>query len=144
MDEEAAAAKEARLDRPGLTIFTDGSCLENGATGYAEVWKKGNDWEGLKSHMGWEQEAYDGECAALARALQTAASRYDASGEVTIFSDAQAAIVRMTSDNPGPGQQYALEARRHITALRAKDPNIQIEIRWCPEPPRNRRQRNGR
>ena len=21
---------------------------------------------------------------------------------------------------------------RHITALRAKDPNIQIEIRWCP------------
>jgi len=38
----------------------------------------------------------------------------------------------VTSDDPGPGQQYALEARQHITALRAKDPNIQIEIRWCP------------
>jgi len=38
----------------------------------------------------------------------------------------------MTSDDPGPGQQYALEARRHVTALRAKDPNIQIETRWCP------------
>jgi len=46
--------------------------------------------------------------------------------------DAQAAIVRMASDDPGPGKQYALEARRHITALRAKKPNIYIEIRWCP------------
>jgi len=38
----------------------------------------------------------------------------------------------MTSDEPGPGQQYALEARRHIVALRTKEPNAQIEIRWCP------------
>jgi len=38
----------------------------------------------------------------------------------------------MTSDNPGPGQKYALEARRHIAALRAKEPNARIEIRWCP------------
>jgi len=53
IEEEAAAAKEVRLDRPGLTIFTDGSRLENGATGYAAVWKKENDWEGLKSYMGW-------------------------------------------------------------------------------------------
>jgi len=55
-------------------------------------------------------------------------NRDDPIGAVTIFS----AIARMTSDEPGPGQQYALEARRHITALRAKEPNIQIEIRWCP------------
>jgi len=62
----------------------------------------------------------------------TAATRDDSIGAVTIFSDAQAAIVRMTSDDPGPGQKYALEARRHITTLEAKDLNIQIEIRWCP------------
>jgi len=130
--EEAAAAREARLDRPGLTIFTDGSRLENGATGYAVVWKKGSDWEGLKSHMGWGQEAYDAECAGLARALQVAATRGDSIGAVTIFSDAQAAIARMTTDKPGPGQQYALEARRHIATLQAKEPNAQIEIRWCP------------
>ena len=52
IEEEAAAAKEARFDRPGLTISTDGSRLENGATGYAAVWKKENDWEGLKPQMG--------------------------------------------------------------------------------------------
>jgi len=96
IEEEAAAAKEARLDRPGLTIFTDGPRLENGATGYAAAWKKGNDWKGLQSHMGWGQEACDSECAALARALQTAASRDDPIGAVTIFSDAQADDLRRT------------------------------------------------
>jgi len=35
------------------------------------------------------------------------------------FTDAQASIWRMTSDDPGPGQKYAIEARKHITALRA-------------------------
>ena len=38
----------------------------------------------------------------------------------------------MTSDEPGPGQLYALEARKHIASLRTKEPNVQIEIRWCP------------
>jgi len=38
----------------------------------------------------------------------------------------------MTSGDPGPGPKYALEARRHIAALRAKEPNVKIEIRWCP------------
>ena len=51
IEQEAAAARKARLDLPCLTIFTDGARLENGATGYAAVWKKGNDWDGLKSHM---------------------------------------------------------------------------------------------
>jgi len=42
IEEEAAAASEARQPiRPGLTIFTDGSRLENGATGYAVAWEKG-------------------------------------------------------------------------------------------------------
>ena len=51
---------------------------------------------------------------------------------VTIFSDAQAAIRRMASDDPGPGQKYAIQAQRHIAALRRAKPGITIEIRWCP------------
>jgi len=47
IEEEAAVALGAkRLDRHGLTIFTDGSCLENGAPGYAVTWKKGLTWKG--------------------------------------------------------------------------------------------------
>ena len=39
---------------------------------------------------------------------------------------------RMASDEPGPGQKYAIQARRHIAALRRARPGITIEIRWCP------------
>jgi len=55
------------------------------------------------------QEAFDAECAALARALQVAATRNHTIRSVTVFTDAQAAIWRMSSDGPEPGQKYALE-----------------------------------
>jgi len=45
---------------------------------------------------------------------------------------AQAAIMRMTHDEPGPGQTYALQARKAIAALREREPSVEIEFRWCP------------
>jgi len=36
----------------------------------------------------------------------------------------------MASDAPGPGQQYALQARKHIATLRRARPGIVIETRW--------------
>jgi len=82
--------------------------------------------------MGNNQEAYDAECAALAHALELAAQRSTTPERVTIFSDAQAAIRRMASDEPGPGQQYALLARKHIATLRRARKGVVVEIRWCP------------
>jgi len=82
--------------------------------------------------MRYNQETYDAECATLALALEEAARRNPTPERVTIFSDAQAAIRRMASDEPGPGQQYALQARKHIATLRKARPGIVIEIRWCP------------
>jgi len=67
--------------------------------------------------MGSNQEAYDAECAAPARALEEASKRNTIPGRVTIFKDAQPAIRRIASDEPGPGQQYALQARKHIATL---------------------------
>jgi len=81
--------------------------------------------------MGFEQEAYEAECAAIARALETAARRRKKLGHLTIFTDVQAAIWRVTSDDSGPGQKYAIAARKHIAELRCKEPEISIEIRWC-------------
>jgi len=69
-EEEAEAKAAAEKARPGLTMFTDGLRMEDGAAGYAVVWKKGESWKGIKTHMGYNQEAYDVECAALARALK--------------------------------------------------------------------------
>jgi len=129
-EEEAGAKAEAEMDR-GLTMFTDGSRLDSGAAGYAVVWKNGQTWKGIKTHMGYNQEAYDAECAALVHALESA-SRNTTPERVTIFTDAQAAIRRMASEELGPGQQYALQARKHIATLRRARPGITIEIRWCP------------
>ena len=81
--------------------------------------------------MGWGQEAYGAGCAAISKALRVAVSRNYALCTVTIFTDAQAAIWRMTSDDPEPGKKYAIMARKHIAALRAKEPGVKIEIRWC-------------
>jgi len=33
---------------------------------------------------------------------------------------------------PGAGPKYAIIARKHIATLRVKEPNVKIEIRWCP------------
>jgi len=38
----------------------------------------------------------------------------------------------MASEEPGPGQQYALQASKHIATLRKARPGIIIEIRRCP------------
>jgi len=38
----------------------------------------------------------------------------------------------MASEEPGPAQQYALQAWKHIATLRKARPGIIIEIRWCP------------
>jgi len=131
-EEREKAKRETEKERPGLIMFTDGSRQEEGAAGYAVAWKGGHTWKGIKTHMGYNQEAFDMECAALARALETAARRSPPPNYVTIFTDTKAAIRRMASDRPGPGQKYALEARRHIAALRRAAPGIAIEIRWCP------------
>jgi len=55
--------------------------------------------------MGFNHEAYNAECAALARALKTAAEIAPTPSHITIFMDAQAAIRRMSTEQPGPGQK---------------------------------------
>jgi len=126
-----AAGKQAERDRAGLAIFTDGSRLNSRAAGYAVAWKSKGRWASIKTHMGYNQEAYDAECAALARALEMAGQRQTVPEKVAIFTDAQAAIRRMASEDPGPGQQ-SIQARKRIAKLGTERPNTCIEIRWCP------------
>jgi ribonuclease HI len=64
--------------------------------------------------------------------LEVAAKRRSTPEGVTIFTDAQAAIRRIASDEPGPGQKYAIQARKWVRILREARPDITIEIQWCP------------
>jgi len=73
VEERGRAKEEAEEDREGLTIFTDRSKLESGAMGYRIAWKAGDQWVGVKMYQSYNQEAFDAECAALARALEVAA-----------------------------------------------------------------------
>jgi ribonuclease HI len=132
IENQADAKEAAEHPRAGLTIFTDGSRVSSGAAGYAVVWQKGQRWVGVRRHMGYNQEAFDTECAALARALEVAARRRTTPGKVTIFTDSRAAIQRMATDEPGPGQKYAIQARKWTATLQSARPGIEIEIWWCP------------
>ena len=130
-EEREEAKKDAEKERLGLVMYTDGSRLKSLAAGYTVAWENGHIWEGIKTHLGYNQEAFDAECAALARALESA-SRPDTISTNHHFTDAQVAIRRMASDEPGPGQKYALEARKHIATLQQAVSGITIEVRWCP------------
>jgi len=65
-EEREEAKKEAEKEWRGLVMFTDRSRQEQGAAVYAVTWKDGHTWKGIKAHMGYNQEAFDAECAALA------------------------------------------------------------------------------
>jgi len=75
--------------------------------------------------------------AALGRALETAPRRYPIPERVTVFTDAQAAIRRMASEEPGPSQKYALQSRKHHSAEegqarhRHRDPVVR-GAQWGP------------
>jgi len=86
----------------------------------------------VKAHMGYNQEASDAEWAALARALEVAAKRRTGPKAVTVFIDAQAAMARIASEEPGPAQKYAWEARIWIVNMRERVRDVRIEFRWCP------------
>jgi len=76
VNERKVAKEEAEAVRDALTLWTDRSRTEGGACGYAVVWRKnGGAWKGHQVHLGCNQEVYDAECAAVARALTTCWSR---------------------------------------------------------------------
>ena len=61
------------------------------AVGCAVAWRNRSKWLGVKTHMGYNQEAFNAECAVVARAVELAARKRTIPEAVTIFADAQAA-----------------------------------------------------
>ena len=101
------------MDRPGLTIFTDG-------------FSPGTRCHCLRRHLERPQDPYGLGPGGTRRRVRSdcegsqGSNQGHAYGTVTIFTDAQAVIWRMTSDDPDP-DKYAIMARKHIAALRAKN-----------------------
>lgn len=94
-----------------VAVCSDGSRLENGCSGYVAVIYAGNgEWIGKAKYLGDNKEAYDAELFGIAAGLALAHRRLHAStpGTVRIFTDSQAALGRLKTDTPGPGQWLLL------------------------------------
>jgi len=103
----ATAKDEAERHRPGITMFTDGSRLDSGATGYQLFGRTAN--AGLASKAIWATTRRLMMQGVLPlQGLWKQCEAEDNLEKVTIFTDAQAAIRRIASDEPFPNQVYAI------------------------------------
>jgi len=131
IQEEEQALEAARKERDGLVLWTDGSRKEDEWVGCAVVWKE-ERWNKRRVHLGRQKEAFDAEMYAMSEAVKIANEicRRKEVRRVTIFTDSQATLRRIQSDEPGPGQVLALRTMNWESEL--TDKNIQVEYRWVP------------
>jgi len=90
-------------------------------------------WKGVKIHMGYDWESYGAECATIARGLETTTikGKRHKLGSVTIFTDAQAAIWRISifgRSRASTDLCYPDEK----TFGGSMTNGTQVEIRWRP------------
>jgi len=132
IQDEEQALKEAKVEREGLVLWTDGLRKEDEWVGCAVVWEEERRWKKRRVHLGRQKEAFDAEMYAMSEVMKIA----DAVGSerevkrVTVFTDSQATLKQIQSDEPGPGQVLALRTMNWVEALARK--NIQVEYRWVP------------
>jgi len=105
IQDEKQALVEARLEREGLVFWTDGARKEDEWVGCAVVWKEEGRWNKRRTHLGRQKAAFDAEMYAMSEAMKVAdemAERKEVT-RVTVFTDSQATLRRIQSDEPGPG-----------------------------------------
>jgi ribonuclease HI len=92
------------------------------------VWKEGR-WNKRRVHLGRQKEAFDAEMYAMSEAVKIADEicRKKEVRRVTVFTDSQATLRRIQSDEPGPGQVLALRTMNWESELSTR--NIQVEYR---------------
>ena len=105
IQDEKQALKEAKAEREGLVFWTDGARKEDEWVGCAVVWEEGGRWNKRRIHLGRQKEAFDAEMYAMSEAMKVAdemAERKEVT-RVTVFTDSQATLRRIQSDQPVTG-----------------------------------------
>ena len=124
------AIEQARQTLPGLTLWSDGSRLEDGRVGAGVAWKVSpGDWRTAEIPLGRSKEVFDAELEGACRALELARTIGE-SRQVTVLLDSQAAIKRLEHTEPGPGQVFALRA--HRAARRLRERRVEVTVQWVP------------
>src|SRR5699024_8714519 len=105
---EALAAAQSLF--PELTIWSNGSRLENGGCGAGIAWQASRGaWKTRGFPLGKGREVLDAELLGIVQAFRMALKMGDQK-PVTILLDSQAAITRLRHTQPGPGQTLAIQA----------------------------------
>ena len=98
------------MESDGLVLWTDGSRKDDEWAGCAVVWKERGFWKKRRVHLGRQKEAFDMEMYAMSEVMkiadEMAVKKVDR--RVTVFTDCQATLSRIQSDEPVPGQVLAL------------------------------------
>ena len=81
--------------------------------------------------LGSQASPFDAEVAALVRAIEICALDAERGRQFRIFTDSQAAVQRLQSDRPGPGQALARRGIR-IARLGIIDRGAEVRIEWIP------------
>ena len=127
--EEALATAMEWSDQQG-TVWTDGSRMENGQVGAAEVWWEAGRWRGTDTFLGTNKEVFDAEAFAILQALRLIDARGECGREYTDFSDSQAAVARVRHTDCGPAQALASAAVDYSYQISARGNSI--SLRWTP------------
>jgi ribonuclease HI len=125
------ALEKARRQRPGSTLWTDGSHLENGHSGAGVAYQAHPEapWERLEIPMGPGTEVYDAELLGVAAALEWALERH-LPGPIWVMLDAQNAISRLQTTRIGGGQSLAIRAMQAAERLTSR--GCLVTIQWVP------------
>lgn len=117
-----------------LIYYTDGSKLQNGLTGAGAIlWDKRTRKAAveLKYSLGQHHSVFDAELKAIELALDHA---HDVSTgqEIHIFSDSQAALMRLKSHKASPGQTTLSAIENLMDIIKLLRPSTEICFHWCP------------
>jgi len=91
VQDEEQAMQEAKREREGLVLLTDGSRKQDDWVGCAVVWDQEGRWKKRRVHLGRQKEGFDAEMYAMSEAMKVAdemAERKEVN-RVTVFTDSQ-------------------------------------------------------
>jgi len=94
IQDEEQALEEAKLERDGLVLWTDGSRKKDEWVGCTVVWEEDGRWEKRRVHLGRQKEAFDAEMYAMSEAMKIADEMAEEKEvtRVTVFTDSQATL----------------------------------------------------
>ena len=88
-------------------------------------------WTGELYHLGRNKEVFDAELYAVLQAMGVLLRRQELGKNYTTFSDSTAAIERVRTDRPGPGQALAKAIVHFEEVIRER--GCTLTIQWTPE-----------